>query len=67
MKHLERNSVFEIAENISPNNRMQAGNANFLGHYRGRSQFMIKSPNIAFETDAVRPHIVSCCLRAPRV
>lgn len=24
MKHPERNSVFEIAENISPNNRMHA-------------------------------------------
>ena len=27
---------------------------------------MIKSPNIAFEADAVRQHIVSCCMRAPR-
>lgn len=24
MKYLQRDSVFEIAENISPNNRMQA-------------------------------------------
>jgi hypothetical protein len=27
---------------------------------------MIKSPNIAFEADAVRQYIVSCSIRAPR-
>ena len=28
--------------------------------------FMIKSPNFAFEADAVRQRAVSCCVRAQR-
>ena len=28
---------------------------------------MIKSSNIAFEIDAVREHIVSCCVHAARL